>query len=493
MTNEAGYCPWLHALALAGCASTGTPGAAFSVKLIGFNDYHGNLQSPGSFAPNLARAGGAARAGGRRRVHRRTCQQAEGSEPEPCGGRRRRHDRRHAADLVAVPRRARRWRRSTASAWNSTPLATTSSTRARPKLLRLQRGGCKMDGGKIDANSCQGAKVGTPVPFEGAKFQWLSANVIVTATGQTLLPAYGVKRFQGVPVAFIGMTLKDTPGIVVPTGVAGLEFRDEAATVNALVPKLRAEGIEAIVVLVHEGGMQSGGLQDINACAGNLRARRSRASSAQLDDAVDLVISGHTHAAYNCRLPNAKGRPLPVSSANAFGRVLTDIDLALDPATRDIVAVQVDQPAGRPQRPDGHARRGAGRHRQGLRRAGRAARRGGHRRDRHRTAQQRQRCRLQHAGRRTDRRRATGRHHGTGPRRRRHRLHEPWRRAHARLHLQAARRRRRRQCHLRRGFHHAALRQQPGDDDADGAAASRTCWSSSSPAAAASCPRPRAS
>ena len=38
------------ALALAACASTGTP---VDVKLIGFNDYHGNLQSPGSFAPDL--------------------------------------------------------------------------------------------------------------------------------------------------------------------------------------------------------------------------------------------------------------------------------------------------------------------------------------------------------------------------------------------------------------------------------------------------------
>ena len=198
-----------------------------------------------------------------------------------------------------------------------------------------------MDGGKVDANSCQGAKVGTPVPFEGAKFQWLSANVVVSATGQTLLPAYGVKRFNGVPVAFIGMTLKDTPGIVVPTGVAGLEFRDEAATVNALVPKLRAEGIEAIVVLVHEGGVQSGPLQDINACDGNLAGSPIARIVGQLDDAVDVVISGHTHAAYNCRLPNAKGRAVPVSSANAFGRVLSDIDLRIDPATRDIVAVQV--------------------------------------------------------------------------------------------------------------------------------------------------------
>ena len=109
----------------------------------------------------------------------------------------------------------------------------------------------------------------------------------------------------------------------------------------------------------------------------------------------------------------------------------------------------------------------AGRHRQGLRRAGRAARGGGHRLDRHRAAQQRQRRRLQHAGRRADRRRAAGRHRGAGLRRCGHRLHEPRRRAHPRLHLQAARQRRRRQRHLRRGLHRAALRQQPGDDDAE--------------------------
>jgi 5'-nucleotidase len=183
--------------------------------------------------------------------------------------------------------------------------------------------------------------VGTPVPFEGARFQWLSANVVVSASGRTLLPAYGVKRFQGVPVAFIGMTLKDTPAIVTPTGVAGLEFRDEADSVNALLPQLRAQGIEAVVVLVHEGGLQGGSLQDINECAGNLQGTPIARIVARLDDAVDVVLSGHTHAAYNCRLPNAKGRAIPVSSANAFGRVLSDIDLKLDPVTRDVLSVQV--------------------------------------------------------------------------------------------------------------------------------------------------------
>lgn len=327
-------------LLLAGCAAL-PPSQPVDVKLIGFNDYHGNLQSPGSFAPNLAvpaaqrvPVGGAAHIAAH--VNRLKAQNPN-------------HVVVGAGDMIgATP--------LISSLFHDEPSVETLNRiglefnavgnhefdKGSAELLRLQRGGCKLDAqGRVDLNSCQGAKVGTPVPFEGAKFQWLSANVIVSATGQTLLPAYGVKRFQGVPVAFIGMTLKDTPGIVIPTGVAGLEFRDEAATVNALVPKLRAEGIEAIVVLVHEGGVQTGSLQDINECAGNLQGTPIARIVAQLDDAVDLVLSGHTHAAYNCRLPNAKGRAIPVSSANAFGRVLSDIDLKLDPATRDVLSAQV--------------------------------------------------------------------------------------------------------------------------------------------------------
>ena len=324
-----------------------------------------------------------------------------------------------------------------------------------------------MDGGKVDVNSCQGAKVGTPVPFEGAKFQWLSANVVVSATGQTLLPAYGVKRFRGVPVAFIGMTLKDTPGIVVPTGVAGLEFRDEAATVNALVPKLRAEGIEAIVVLVHEGGVQTGSLQDINECAGNLQGTPIARIVAQLDDAVDVVLSGHTHAAYNCRLANAKGRPVPVSSANAFGRVLSDIDLKLDPATRDVVAVQVtnrlvDHGGVTPDAVlagivKGYDALVAPRAAVVIGSIGSELPNNAHD----------PACNMLAGALIADAQLAATAAPAFGAAL--DRLDEPRRRAHPRLHLQAAQQRRRRQRHLRRGLHRPALRQQPGDADADGA------------------------
>ena len=188
------------------------------------------------------------------------------------------------------------------------------------ELLRLQRGGCAADG-------CRG-----PAPFTGAGFHYLAASTVDTASGKTLLPAYEVRRFQGIPVAFIGLALKGTPGIVVPSGVAGLEFRDEAETVNALVPGLRAQGIEAIVVLIHEGGFPSGGYNECPGISGPIVDIVKK-----LDKAVDLVISGHTHRAYNCRID---GRL--VTSADKYGTLLTQIDLTLDPATHDVTAAQAD-------------------------------------------------------------------------------------------------------------------------------------------------------
>ena len=132
-------------------------------------------------------------------------------------------------------------------------------------------------------------------------------------SGKTLFPAYYVKRFEGIPVAFIGLTLKDTPTIVMPAGVAGLTFRDEAQTVNALVPELRKQGIEAIVVLIHEGGVPTG---DYNECPGISGPIVEIVK--KLDRAVDLVISGHTHRAYNCRID---GRL--VTSGDKYGTIVT--------------------------------------------------------------------------------------------------------------------------------------------------------------------------
>jgi 5'-nucleotidase len=189
------------------------------------------------------------------------------------------------------------------------------------ELLRMQNGGCHPHDG------CQG-----PHRFSGAKFQYLAASTIETATGKSILPPYEIKTFEGIPVAFIGLTLKGTGGIVSPKGVVGLEFRDEAETVNALVPQLKARGVEAIVVLIHEGGEPTGGYNECPGISGPIVDIVRK-----LDRAVDVVVSGHTHRAYVCDID---GRL--VTSGDKFGTLVTTIDLTLDPATRDVVSAKAE-------------------------------------------------------------------------------------------------------------------------------------------------------
>lgn len=322
-------------LVACGGGSDSSLAAPFTVKVIGFNDYHGTLESPGTFGLTSAVPAASRPAVGGAdfmAAHVASLKKQNALNVVVGAG-----DSIGASPLIS----SLFFDEPSVETLNRIGLEFNSVgnhefDKGSAELLRLQNGGCKVTAGATDPNSCQGAAAGTPVPFEGAKFKWLSANVVSTATGKPLLPAYGVKTFNGVKVAFIGMTLKATPSIVTPSGVAGLEFKDEAQTVNALIPELRALGIESIVVLVHEGGFQTGTLGDINGCEGSLAGSPIAGIVKQLDNAVDLVISGHTHAAYNCMLPNATGRTISVTSASSFGRVLTDIDVTIDPATSDI-------------------------------------------------------------------------------------------------------------------------------------------------------------
>ena len=189
------------------------------------------------------------------------------------------------------------------------------------ELLRMQHGGCH------PVDKCQG-----PHPFTGAKFRYLAASTIEKSTGKPVLPAYEIREFDGIPVAFIGLTLKGTPGLVSPVGVADLEFRDEAETVNALIPELKTRGVEAIVVLIHEGGLPTGDYNECPNVSGPIVDIVRK-----FDRAVDIVVTGHTHRAYVCEID---GRL--VTSADKYGTLVTAIDLKLDPVTRDVISAKAD-------------------------------------------------------------------------------------------------------------------------------------------------------
>ena len=365
-TLLAAACSLAAAAASCGTATAATAAPApITIKIVGFNDFHGNLQSPGTFGQNTVVPPSQRPAVGG--VDYIGAYVARLKAQNPLNVVVGAGDIIGASPLVS----ALFFDEPAVETMNHIGLEFTSVgnhefDKGSAELRRLQNGGCHTTGGVPDANSCKGLGSRAPGTFDGAKYRWLSANVIENATGRPLLAPYGIKSFNGVKVAFIGMTLKATPTIVTPTGVAGLTFLDEADTVNALVPRLRAQGIEAIVVLVHQGGFQSSpNVGDINGCDGNLKNADGSDSDIanivkRLDNAVDLVISGHTHAAYNCSantvdvknvggkavstprptgLPNKVGRLVPVTSASAFGRIVTDIDMTIDPKTHDVIAV----------------------------------------------------------------------------------------------------------------------------------------------------------
>lgn len=190
------------------------------------------------------------------------------------------------------------------------------------ELLRMQYGGSHPVDGDLDGD-----------PFLGADFEFLAANVIVDETGETIFPSYTIRQYQGVKVAFIGMTLEGTPTIVTPSGVAGLTFLDEAETVNALVPKLQKQNIEAIVVLLHEGGQSDGGQND---CGTELTGPIAEIVP-MFDDAVDLVIAGHTNDEFVCEIDGKW-----VTMADNRGRLFTEIDVTLNRVTKDMTVVAIN-------------------------------------------------------------------------------------------------------------------------------------------------------
>jgi len=192
------------------------------------------------------------------------------------------------------------------------------------ELLRMQDGGCHPEDGCYFEDD----------PYAGADFQWLAANTVSETTGETPLPPYTIKRFESVKIAFIGMTLEATDTLVAAAGIDGWDFLDEAETANALVPELQAQGVEAIVVLLHEGGSQNPPPGDVDSCE-NISGPIVAINDA-LDPAIDVLITGHTHLPYNCLIPDAAGNDRIVTSAYSYGRVVSEFDLVIDKRTDDV-------------------------------------------------------------------------------------------------------------------------------------------------------------
>jgi len=208
----------------------------------------------------------------------------------------------------------------------------------RTELLRKQNGGCfpvTGDFGKVGVDTCfmdvaTGTYSSTGTTFSGAKFKYLSANVLDTSTNNTLFPATYIKRFGPVSVGFIGLTLKGTTTLVSSTAVANLSFLDEIEVINKYAQALKDSGVNAVTVLIHQGGVSTATTVNDKTCPvsfGDLGTILDGLSSN-----VDVVVSGHSHQEYVCDYTGAKSKKkYLVTQTGFYGGAVTDINLTIDP------------------------------------------------------------------------------------------------------------------------------------------------------------------
>ncbi|HEY1042742.1 MAG TPA: bifunctional metallophosphatase/5'-nucleotidase [Telluria sp.] len=309
-------------IALAGCASA--PQAPIEINLVAMNDFHGNLEAS-KFThagpdgkPVTVQAGGISAVAAA--VH---AWRAQDPNLVLVG----------AGDLVGgTPAMSSMWNdEPTINALNLLGMNFSSVGNhefdsGRIELLRKQHGGCETP--RAD-KACKLAP-----DFSGARFQYLAANVIDKATGKPFLPAWRIEEVRGVKIGFIGAVLKGTPELVLASGIEGLAFQDEATAINRVLPEVRAAGATVFIVLIHEGGTtrEPYHKQDCSELAGPIVDITKK-----LDPAVRLVVSGHTHRGYQCKVD---GRT--VTQAEYAGHMLSRIKLTVDPSTRALQHVETN-------------------------------------------------------------------------------------------------------------------------------------------------------
>ncbi len=338
----------LSAAAPAGADSTdgGAPAArhrpqhTVDVQLLSFNDLHGNLEPPQGNSGTV------------------TERQPDGStKAVPAGGveyltsalrtARKGHSysvTAAAGDMIgASPLLSGLFHdEPTIEAMNRLDLDVTSVgnhefDEGRAELTRMQRGGCHPKDGCFEKGKT----------FEGADFPYLAANVTDEKTGRPILKPYTVWKHKGVKIGFIGVTLEGTPDVVTAEGVKGLKFHDEVETINKYAKELNRQGVKSIVALIHEGGLPASTSYNYDCDSpgpGDGISGPIVDIAKHVTPRVDALVTGHTHQAYACTIPDPSGAPRTVTSAASFGRLYTETTLTYDRRGGDIVRTSVRGP-----------------------------------------------------------------------------------------------------------------------------------------------------
>ncbi|MFD0270145.1 bifunctional metallophosphatase/5'-nucleotidase [Streptomyces sp. NPDC127106] len=326
----------------AGAASGGGAGKSrtVDVQLLSFNDFHGTLEPPQGSSGTV------------------TERQADGTTKAiPAGGveylatslreARKGHEysiTAAAGDMIGgSPMLSGLFHdEPTVEALNKLKLDVSSVgnhefDEGKQELRRMAYGGCHPVEGCFEMGK----------EFTGSEFPYLAANVVDEKTKRPMMSPTWIWKKGDVKIGFIGVTLEGTPDVVTAEGVKGLKFGDEVETINKYAAELNKQGVKSIVALIHEGGLPASGAYNYDCNVPGAGAGISGAIvdiAKNVDAKVDALVTGHTHQAYACNIPDPAGNPRAVTSAASLGRLFTETTLTYDRQTKDIVRTPVSAP-----------------------------------------------------------------------------------------------------------------------------------------------------
>ncbi|WP_405216248.1 cell wall-binding repeat-containing protein [Agrococcus sp. Ld7] len=156
-----------------------------------------------------------------------------------------------------------------------------------------------------------------------AEWTYLSANV--TLDGAPIGPSHVTYEIDGVTVGVVGAVTEETPSLVSPGGIVGVEFAPVAETINRVAAELsdgNPDNGEADVVVaeLHDHGL---------------------AYDQEFSADVDVVFNGHTHQAYAemRAVPGVPGATRPFVQSGEYAGHVGQVVLEVDTTTGAITTL----------------------------------------------------------------------------------------------------------------------------------------------------------
>ncbi|HEV2798832.1 MAG TPA: 5'-nucleotidase C-terminal domain-containing protein [Nocardioides sp.] len=177
-------------------------------------------------------------------------------------------------------------------------------------------------------------------PYGGALWQYIAANVRKKAGGGYALPDITPRTpdpvdtsdggtwtttVGGVKVGFVGGVTEELPSLVSPSGIADLQITSIINETNAAADRLKAQGADIVLLLVHEGAPTT------NVADASTNDNPFSRIVNGVDSDVSAIISGHTHLAYKHVI---NGRP--VVSSGQYGTGINQLVFGVDPDTNQV-------------------------------------------------------------------------------------------------------------------------------------------------------------